>query len=339
MSLWDPERIASLCLSGYDSLLPLRGKPCLRSNGISEWTILSGVVMTRPHDLQSNLLTYQLISLCTGVKVLGSKSYPKSQGTCLLDLHSEILSRRVTRDYLLDQVELCCSDQSLNQFQSIFTCPPLIRLKDGIQFHMYLSQSPCGDASLSALNALQTLDQEVINLQKRATWMINNETSPSPSPSPSSVRKGRLNYTELGVLRTKPGRLDADPSLSLSCSDKLSSWTVLGFQGSLLSSLLPPIYFTSLVLSPNLWDEDGLERINHRASHSISDSQTSSTPHYSHHPITFYKCQLEFPHGKINIHGSEVKSWVTCNKSIIWKTPNTVEILASNGYIHSSSFR
>ena len=37
-------------------------------------------------------------------------------------------------------------------------------------------------------------------------------------------------YHNIGVLRRKPGR--GDPTLSLSCSDKLLKWNVIGFQVS-----------------------------------------------------------------------------------------------------------
>ena len=54
----------------------------------------------------------------------------------------------------------------------------------------------------------------------------------------------KVNYHALGAVRTKPGR--GDPTLSLSCSDKMSKWCQVGFQGSLLSAffqkpLLPHI--------------------------------------------------------------------------------------------------
>lgn len=58
----------------------------------------------------------------------------------------------------------------------------------------------------------------------------------------------------VGVARRKPGRGDA--TLSLSCSDKIAKWGLLGLQGSLLSGLLAtPLYLSSLTallpLSPS----------------------------------------------------------------------------------------
>lgn len=51
----------------------------------------------------------------------------------------------------------------------------------------------------------------------------------------------------VGEVRTKPGR--GDPTLSVSCSDKLAKWNILGIQGALIFSLLDePIYYSSVTL-------------------------------------------------------------------------------------------
>ncbi|CAL1685077.1 unnamed protein product [Lasius platythorax] len=49
-----------------------------------------------------------------------------------------------------------------------------------------------------------------------------------------------------GPLRIKPGR--GNPTSSLSCSDKLAKWLILGLQGSLLSLLIPPIKLESITI-------------------------------------------------------------------------------------------
>lgn len=52
----------------------------------------------------------------------------------------------------------------------------------------------------------------------------------------------------LGILRTKPGRADSPFASSLSCSDKICLWNILGIQGALLSHFLKPIYFNSILI-------------------------------------------------------------------------------------------
>lgn len=77
--------------------------------------------------------------------------------------------------------------------------------------------------------------------------MTRVATQPSSSTSGSVIR-GRAGYSTLSALRTKPGRPDSIPSASMSCSDKLASWSVLGIQGGLLARLFAPIYLEGIVI-------------------------------------------------------------------------------------------
>ena len=73
------------------------------------------------------------------------------------------------------------------------------------------------------------------------------------------VARGRDNFSLLGILRTKPGRLDSEITLSMSCSDKIAKWNVLGLAGSLYSIFVEPIYFSSITCG-DLSDLESMKR-------------------------------------------------------------------------------
>jgi tRNA-specific adenosine deaminase 1 len=69
-----------------------------------------------------------------------------------------------------------------------------------------------------------------------------------PSFDSSDASRGRDDYSRLGVLRTKPGRADSPPTSCMSCSDKIASWNVLGFQGALVSRFFGPLYLSTITI-------------------------------------------------------------------------------------------
>ena len=124
------------------------------------------------------------------------------------------------------------------------------RLRSDVRVHMFVNQTPCGDASIfqpattgsSPSVASTTEDCNDVGPEKadpdRPTKRRKHSspaeddahrTGAKPVPGEPADPKGAGGgYHAVGVLRCKPGR--GDPTLSMSCSDKISRWTVVGCQ-------------------------------------------------------------------------------------------------------------
>lgn len=85
---------------------------------------------------------------------------------------------------------------------------------------------------------------------------IHRKCVPGAQPDPLHGGGG---YHKTGVLQVKPGQ--GEPTLSLSCSDKLARWWMLGFQGALLSHYLQEaLYFTSVVVGKCPYSQEVMHR-------------------------------------------------------------------------------
>ncbi|CAH6789860.1 Adarb1 [Phodopus roborovskii] len=106
--------------------------------------VLSGVVMTTGTDVKDA----KVISVSTGTKCINGE-YMSDRGLALNDCHAEIISRRSLLRFLYAQLELYLNNKE-DQKKSIFQRSERggFRLKDTVQFHLYISTSPCGDARI-----------------------------------------------------------------------------------------------------------------------------------------------------------------------------------------------
>ncbi|KAG5345879.1 ADAT1 deaminase, partial [Acromyrmex heyeri] len=254
------EDVARLCIEKYN-FLKKTGKP-----NAHEWTVLSGIV------LKNADCSLSVVALATGTKCLGnselSKGSQEEKGSRLSDSHAEVLSRRAFIRYLYDQIDLTLNDSGSAIFSR--NDKNKIELNSNISFHFFSSQTPCGDCSIfpkletngpspckirrvnKDANGHGIVESYYKDVHRTGAKCVKGEEAQDP-------HLPGADYHIVGPLRTKPGR--GDPTSSLSCSDKIAKWLVLGLQGSLLSLLIPPIKLESITIGGDSpFSLDAMER-------------------------------------------------------------------------------
>ncbi|KAI1077494.1 adenosine-deaminase [Whalleya microplaca] len=283
-----PDQVASLVLKQYDAL-PAKRKPVVRGNGVHEWVPLSGIVA---EDKDGKLYC---LALATGMKCLPASKLPQAQGNVLHDWHAEVLAIRAFNRFVLDECKaLASTPTSASEFlrwrtpeektlTSNGTNPEGNEGEEGeevggtewhgqpfawredVSLHMYCSEAPCGDASMELTMAAQA-DATPWAIPIPASTTVNPDvttlSAPSPSLSPIPSLPGRAYFSALGIPRRKPARGDAPPTLSKSCSDKLSFHACTSLLSSITTLLVSPdhAYLHSLILPSSQHSATGSAR-------------------------------------------------------------------------------
>ncbi|CAI5760131.1 unnamed protein product [Candida verbasci] len=211
MSLGD--LIANKVIEKFNNLTVKNGKPIIRSNGVEEWTVLASIVIIDGDEIEP-------ITLTTGVKSLPDEFRQFSNGTLVQDCHAEILSIRLFNYFLLKEFSNSNSKIVVDG-----------KFRDDLKLALFVSEPPCGDASMNYV---------LSNMKDSTIWQVKESTV--------GINRGRDNFGQLGLVRTKPGRSDSLIALSKSCSDKLCVKQVMGINSAITSELYEPIFIDYLVI-------------------------------------------------------------------------------------------
>ncbi|XP_041434159.1 double-stranded RNA-specific editase 1 isoform X2 [Xenopus laevis] len=219
--------------------------------------VLAGVVMTTGTDVKDA----QVICVSTGTKCINGE-YMSDRGLALNDCHAEIISRRSLLRFLYTQLELFLSTKEHHQ-KSIFTKSERggFKLKDNVQFHLYISTSPCGDARIFSPHEAGQEDQGDRHPNRKARGQLRTKIESG---------EGTIPVRSSSTIQTWDGVLQGERLLTMSCSDKLARWNVVGIQGSLLSLFAEPIYLSSIILG-SLYHGDHLSRAVYQRISDIED--------------------------------------------------------------------
>lgn len=213
----------------------------------------------------------------TGAKCLPATKVGTCEGLVLHDCHAEVLAMRAFNHWLIaecyafiDREERLQQPCSEKVSPYVWRRPKLTRdspvlppfeLRPDVGIYMYCTCAPCGDASMELVMAEQ--DDPTPWAPQTTTTTTTTVASTSNPPGEQPVLDGRGHFSNLGIVRRKPARRDAEATRSKSCSDKLALRQVtslLNYGASLLVAVTANSYLKGLVLPEEEISRTGIAR-------------------------------------------------------------------------------
>lgn len=97
------------------------------------------------------MVTFRKVSIKMSFLVKGTKcvsgEHLSVSGGAVNDCHAEVVARRCLCEYLYSQLELHCTEDKSGE-SILEPTKKGFKLKQGIQFHLYINTAPCGDARI-----------------------------------------------------------------------------------------------------------------------------------------------------------------------------------------------
>ncbi|VDI65576.1 double-stranded RNA-specific adenosine deaminase [Mytilus galloprovincialis] len=221
------------------------------SENLAGRKVLAGLVMKMS---EADMGT--VIAIGSGNRCITGKEL-SLEGNTVNDSHAEIITRRGFIRFLyrrLMSFQPGVNDEILEASSS-----GKLKVKDGITFHLYISTAPCGDGALFSPRDAESNNAPLQSLNDKSHQPTFANQVQGVLRTKMEGGEGTIPVDEDFVAQTFDGILRGERLRTMSCSDKLCRWNVLGMQGALLSHFIDPIYLSSLTLG-FLYDHGHLSR-------------------------------------------------------------------------------
>lgn len=262
------------------------------------------------------------------MKCLPASKLPSAKGRILHDWHAEVLVIRAFNHFVLQECKAITTDGKDSPYIRRSINPtadeppgnsPQFCWREDVTLHMYCSEAPCGDASMELTISAQ---QDASPWEAPLPPHLIPEKTPGSAAAPEPALLGRACFGQLGVVRRKPARADAPPSLSKSCSDKLALRQCISLISSPAALLVSPtgVYLSSLVLPESQFSEVACERCFSARGRmaSLGTVETEWEGGYEFRPFVVRTTGLEFEYSRRGPKHSEGVRYVASNIAMAW---------------------
>ena len=185
-----------------------------------------------------------VVSIGTGNRCVKGEEL-SLKGETVNDCHAEIISRRGFVRFLYSEL-MKYDPCKPSAEESIFEPAGgrRLKIKSSITFHLYISTAPCGDGALFDKSCSD--QASVVGPAEHQPLFENSKQGKLRTKVENG--EGTIPVESSDIVPTWDGIQHGERLRTMSCSDKILRWNVLGLQGALLSHFIEPVYLSSVTL-------------------------------------------------------------------------------------------